>query len=223
MAVPISGGGSTYIIYVKDNKQRLQSQTLELFTIILEALLFSMIISVVLSFLLSKTMTTPIENITRSAKYIAAGDFTHRPEVQSNDEIGVLAQTFNDMARVLKDTLEAVGSERDKLSTLFLHMTDGVAAFTRDGRLTQLNPAAESMLRADSSAEPSFNEVFRGIADISEISGLRQPSFREIDYTMDRARFEAVFRAVRRRGCGGRRDGCHPRHHRTDAYGKRAP
>lgn len=184
VAVPISSGDTTYIVYIKDTRQRLQNQTLELFTIILEALLFSMIISVVLSFLLSKTMTTPIESLTRGAKYIAAGDFEHKLEVQSHDEIGVLTQTFNNMSKVLKDTLEAVGSERDKLSTLFLHMTDGVVAFSRDASMMHVNPAAEHMLGIENGKASSFGEIFDGIANMQEIFLLRQPSYKELDCTI---------------------------------------
>ncbi len=37
-------------------------------------------------------------------------------------------------------------SERTKLSTLFLHMTDGVVAFNQSGEVIHSNPAAEEML-----------------------------------------------------------------------------
>ena len=39
-----------------------------------------------------------------------------------------------------------VESERTKLSTLFLHMTDGVVAFNQSGEVIHSNPAAEEML-----------------------------------------------------------------------------
>lgn len=44
------------------------------------------------------------------------------------------------MAHRLKNTVGEVQGERDKLNTLFLHMTDGVAAFTTDGTLIHMNP-----------------------------------------------------------------------------------
>ena len=52
--------------------------------------------------------------------------------MQSSDEIGELTRSFNYMAHRLKNTVGEVQGERDKLNTLFLHMTDGVAAFTTD-------------------------------------------------------------------------------------------
>ena len=50
--------------------------------------------------------------------------------------------------------------ERDKLSTLFLHMTDGVAAFTTDGELIHMKPATENLLGVRVEDDLSFDEMF---------------------------------------------------------------
>lgn len=145
-AVPISGSSGSYIVYIRDNKARQSELGAELFMIILESLLIGMVISVLLSFLLSKTITTPIEGLIRASSGMAEGDFEGPIEVRSSDEIGVLTETFNDMASRLKTTLGEVRGERNKLDALFLHMTDGMCAFDRAGSLIQMNPAARRML-----------------------------------------------------------------------------
>ena len=71
----------------------------------------------------------------------------------SSDEIGELTRSFNYMAHRLKNTVGEVQGERDKLNTLFLHMTDGVAAFTTDGTLIHMNPATENLLAAKGFSE----------------------------------------------------------------------
>ncbi|UQT47464.1 cell wall metabolism sensor histidine kinase WalK [Flavonifractor plautii] len=146
VAVAVQRGEGRYIVYVQDNGANVSALNSELITLIVEALIFGLIISVLLSFLLSKTLITPIERLTEGAERVADGDFSHKIEVASRDEIGVLTGTFNDMAQQLKRTLEEVENERTKLGTLFLHMTDGVVAFSRDGSVIQSNPAAEEML-----------------------------------------------------------------------------
>lgn len=50
--------------------------------------------------------------------------------------------------------------ERDKLSTMFLHMTDGVAAFNTAGRLIHMNPAAETLLGVRMEDGLTFDELF---------------------------------------------------------------
>ncbi|WP_343214173.1 ATP-binding protein [Flavonifractor sp. An10] len=187
VAVAVERGGSRYIVYVLDNGANATALNSELITLIVEALIFGLIISVLLSFLLSKTLTTPIERLTEGAERVADGDFSHKIEVASRDEIGVLTGTFNDMAQQLKRTLEEVENERTKLGTLFLHMTDGVVAFSRDGTVIQSNPAAERMLgRAiPIGGGESYDTLFSDVAPLQGVLAVEQPGYldgeREVD------------------------------------------
>ncbi len=147
VAIPIHRGDDGYIIYILDNKTTANDLTDQMFLLIMEALVFGLVISVLLTFLLSSTMVTPIRRLTEGSMRVAQGDFSHKIEVASQDEIGVLTDTFNDMAGQLQDTLRQVENERNKLDTLFLHMTDGVVAFSRQGQVIHSNPAADRMLR----------------------------------------------------------------------------
>jgi len=171
VAIPVERGGQDYVVYVKDNKQTVQNLTGQLVTLILEALGFGIVISVLLSFLLSKTLITPIERLTEGAEEVAAGDFSHKIEVDSRDEIGVLTATFNDMALQLETTLQDVENERNKLDTLFLHMTDGVVAFSRRGEIIQSNPAAEEMLgqALPIGGTVDYNALFGDLASLEEV------------------------------------------------------
>ena len=162
-AIPIMGGGNAYIIYILDNKDTVTDLNSQLFLIIMQALVIGLLISVLLSFLLSKTITTPIERITEGARSIAEGNFDQDLGVQSSDEIGELTRSFNYMARRLKTTVGEVQGERDKLNTLFLHMTDGVAAFTTDGRLIHMNPATENLLGVRMQDSLTFDEMFEDL------------------------------------------------------------
>lgn len=162
-AIPL-GDPVSYIIYIVDDKQEIQDLSLRFFGIVMQAMFFGLLVAVLLSFLLSKTITTPIEHIKNRAQLVASGDFSHRLEIQSGDEIGELTRTFNYMADKLHNTLGEVEGERDKLNTLFLHMTDGVAAFDSQARLIHMNPAAENMLQVKFSPTLQFEDAF---ADLS--------------------------------------------------------
>ena len=106
VALPVSGESGSYIIYIMDNKETAQSLNDQLFRIIIQALVVGLIISVLLSLLLAKTMIAPIQDLTMAAKKVAGGDFSEKLENHSKDEIGILTQTFNDMAGRLEDTLD---------------------------------------------------------------------------------------------------------------------
>ncbi len=201
-AVPIATENSSYIIYIRDTKKSYHDLISALFSIILRALLFGVATAILLSLFLSKTITTPLERLTEGASRLASGNFSENLPVRTSDEIGELNRAFNNMADELKQTLEDVGAERDKLGTLFLHMTDGVAAFTADGTLTQINLAGARLLGLDtpSAAQPEdaasfspltlasssdWDDIFGAMAAIEEVLALKPPAFLEREMTVN--------------------------------------
>jgi two-component system, OmpR family, sensor histidine kinase BaeS len=65
------------------------------------AALVAILIAIVLGLVFSKVITSPIKQLTLSAKKIASGDFSHRVMRKSRDEVGELSNAFNDMAEQL--------------------------------------------------------------------------------------------------------------------------
>jgi len=145
-AVPLSGNDNTCIIYIKDSMEEMQQFSWMLFSIILYALMFGLIFAIILAFFLSKAITSPIQNLTRGAKLVAAGEFSYELDVHSHDEIGTLTDTFNDMKETLKNTLEEVSGEHQKLETVFTYLHDGVVAFTEDGQMLHINSSFKRLL-----------------------------------------------------------------------------
>ena len=194
VAIPITRGGNDYIIYIMDNRQTVQDLSRNMFILIIEALGFGLVISVLLSFLLSKTMVIPIQRLTEGAQRMAQGDFRRVMAVASQDEIGVLTDTFNDMARQMEKTLQTVENERAKLDALFLHMTDGVVAVNRNGEVIHANPAAEEML-----AQPipvggsvTYDQLFGSIAPLWEVLSREHESL-EGELTREDRSLELLF------------------------------
>jgi len=179
VALPFERGNHPYIFYILDLRETVRGLNTELFSLILEALMLGLIISVLLSLLLSKTMTTPIERLTEGAKQVAAGDFGHKLEVSSRDEIGVLTENFNSMAKQLRDTLTAVEDERNKLNTLFLYMTDGVVAFDHDGQIMHWNPAAVEMLGREIDDSTTFSLLFYAPPPLEELAAAGKEGYVE--------------------------------------------
>ena len=178
VAIPISGGDNSFIIYIRDNRSTVSSLNSELLLIILQALLVGLLVSVMLSFLLAKTIIDPIEKLTEGTERIAKGDFNETLNVESTDEIGILTTTFNDMASVLHKTLEAVENERNKLDTLFLHMTDGVVAYDGNGALIHCNPAAAALL-GRKSEDCRYSELFETMCPFAHVVSLQRNDFVE--------------------------------------------
>ena len=59
-----------------------------------------------ISYIISRRITRPIAVLREGVEHIAAGDLDHRVKIQSRNEVGQLAEGFNQMARDLKRSLE---------------------------------------------------------------------------------------------------------------------
>ena len=184
VAIPIMGGENAFIIYILDNKDTVSGLNSQLFNIIMQAMIIGLLISILLSFLLSKTMVDPIEKLTAGAERVAAGEFDSELPVESTDEIGILTGTFKEMAGVLQSTLAAMENERNKLDTLFLHMTDGVVAFDHDGHLIHCNPAANELLQRTVSADCTYEELLGDMHPFENILSLQRPNYVEDELTV---------------------------------------
>ena len=162
VAIPIRDGQGrvSFVVGVLDDKSELQELNWNLFTILIQAMLFGLVVAICLSFLLSKTITDPVERLTDQAARIAAGDFDSSADIKSSDEIGILSDTFDEMSVQLSNTLRQVEEERNKLDTLFQHMADGMVAFDDQGQLLQFNPAAEGMLGRKLDESLCYTDVF---------------------------------------------------------------
>ena len=202
VAVPISGGDNNFIVYIRDNRTTVTELNSELLLIILQAMLVGLLVSVLLSFLLAKTMIDPIEKLTEGAERIAGGDFDDVLEVDSNDEIGILTTTFNDMASVLHDTLEAVENERSKLDALFLHMTDGVVAYDGEQQLMHCNPAAVALLKR-TPEDCVYADIFEPLCPFAHVLGLRRGEYAEAELAVGDRSVELYFAAFADEETGG--------------------
>ncbi len=73
---------------------------------ILNALVYLDIFLLILIFLYILKLLSPLKNITIQIENFAKGDLNSRIDIKSNDEIGVLAKTFNQMAQNLEELIK---------------------------------------------------------------------------------------------------------------------
>ncbi|MCB1915704.1 MAG: diguanylate cyclase [Rhodocyclaceae bacterium] len=97
-------------------------------------------------YLLGHMLFRPIEGVTRAMRRVATGDWDHGIAVDSKDEIGQMASSFNLMRVRLKANYLSLLAEQDKLTTILLTSREGVVVTDREGGVVLVNPAAEEIL-----------------------------------------------------------------------------
>jgi putative methionine-R-sulfoxide reductase with GAF domain len=70
--------------------------------------IFVVVVVLVVSYLLAGFITNPIVRLTGVANQLASGDLTVEAKVETKDEIGTLAITFNRMTSQLRETLQGL-------------------------------------------------------------------------------------------------------------------
>ena len=166
-ATPIKVGDDVkYVLYIKDTKEELNEIVGSMLTITLQAMLFGLLISFILGYFMSKTITSPIISLTHSAEQLASGNFGSKINSDADDEIGQLARTFNDMAARIKDNLTTIEEEKNKMTAILMYMTDGLMAFDAKGSLIHINRAAHRMIGKIHTEKFSFTEFFEKIGVI---------------------------------------------------------
>lgn len=151
-----------YIIYVRDSKTEVLDISQSMMILVTQALFIGILIAICLGYLMSKTITRPIKNITKKAEALAKGRFDTKIDVNSRDEIGKLAKAFNYMSAVIKSSMEEIDQEKIKLETVLRNMNDGVIAFDINQHIMFINPEAKSMLKIsdDEVNDIVFDEYF---------------------------------------------------------------
>ncbi|MCX8130855.1 MAG: cell wall metabolism sensor histidine kinase WalK [Clostridia bacterium] len=184
-----------YALYFRYYSEGWSKMLRNLNNIILTSIFFSIIISLIIGYMLSKTITVPIVNLMHKAQDVAKGNFDQVLEAKADDEIGKLTKTFNYMAGELKNTLTEISSEKSKIETILKYMTDGIIAFNIKGEVVHINPTAKKMLGVIN-IEESFNEFSKrynlGLF-LEEISYLNFSGNKEVGITIGDKFIRAYF------------------------------
>jgi two-component system nitrogen regulation sensor histidine kinase NtrY len=117
--------------------------------------------SVWFGFFLSKGITVPIQELAEGTNRIASGDYDFFIDLESEDEIGVLVNSFNRMTLDLKNSkkqLEEANQElrrsnveleqrRVYMEIILANVAAGVVSADADGKIRTINKSAEKMFR----------------------------------------------------------------------------
>jgi len=146
--------------------------------------LITILISIWASIFASRRVLAPLRDLAEGTAAVANGNYRKQLPVSSNDELGILVKSFNDMTdRIRKAQQQTRRSQREAesqrayLETVLAHLSSGVLSIDSKLRMHGLNSAAGQLLDINldelrqktpadmSSAEPRLEPFFRTIED----------------------------------------------------------
>ena len=159
-------------LYVKSDIEDQYQQIKNIAVIFVTASLLAVGISMVVAILIAHSITQPIGEMREQALRIARGDYSRKVTVHGKDELGQLAVTFNQLAEQIEETQDAMESERNRLNSVLSHMSDGVVATDRRGKVITINDMALSLLGI--SKEAAIGQNILNLLDIEKDYTLRK-------------------------------------------------
>ncbi|WP_102348088.1 cell wall metabolism sensor histidine kinase WalK [Bacillus sp. Marseille-P3661] len=146
-AIPIKSSNEVIgAIYLIASMERVYDQMKVINGILISGTVIALAITAFLGVFVARTITRPIADMRKQALVLAEGDFSRKVTVYGDDEIGQLAETFNDLTDKLQRAQETTEGERRKLSSVLANMSDGVIATDNRGQIILMNEPAKNML-----------------------------------------------------------------------------
>lgn len=104
------------------------------------------LLAALITLLVSRNISKPLEEMTRNAEQFARGDFSKRMITTQGPsaslEVATLGTAMDNMATLLDEKIHAIETHRNQLDTVFSSMNEALIAIDLDERVIAINNAA---------------------------------------------------------------------------------
>lgn len=140
-------GNATQILLVFSPVAGINSTIRHVRYIMIYASVFTLLLAMLASFLWSRSLSSPLQRISHMALELAHGGFGQTIETRGRiREIDMVAGSINQLSQSLKETVEDLVKERDKLDHILKGMEEGVLAVDGENRVVLLNKTCLGLL-----------------------------------------------------------------------------
>ena len=135
-----------------------------------------MVVAGAVTLFISRNITKPLEQMTRTAEQFSQGDFSERmlPHVKKTASLEVitLAGSMDRMAEMLDDKIQAILTQRNQLEAVFSSMVEAVIAIDTEERVISINDAAADIFGVERSTakDKIVQQIVRNVQLQQQIS-----------------------------------------------------
>lgn len=171
------------VLYVQSDIESKYKEISDIILIFFSASMIAMTISLGVALLVSRTITKPIGEMKQQALRVAQGDYSAKVMVYGQDELGQLGATFNELSDRIEEAQDIMEAERTRLDSVLAHMTDGVLATDRRGKVITINEMA--MVLLETTDEQALGSQIVNLLGIEESYSLRDLVEKQEDIIID--------------------------------------
>ena len=140
-------------VHIGLSENKVRAKILDASRKILFLAISAIILGAIFIYFIGKRLTEPILKLNEGAKRINNGILDQKIEVSSNDEMGELAKTFNDMSSNLDQKIKELLASKEKtedaenyLETLFNNIEDGIIVINTNHEIIKFNSSFLKMM-----------------------------------------------------------------------------
>jgi signal transduction histidine kinase len=113
---------------------------------LLTVIFMLMVMIIAVGVWIARIITKPLDQLVRTAHIVTSGDIHSRANIRSENEIGILAVSFNRMADYLVQLYGQVQSDASSRAAILESITDGIVVCDDQGRILMANPATRQLM-----------------------------------------------------------------------------
>ncbi len=140
IAIPMSSSNTVIRVSVPLTQLKNINQAIWFYSGI--GILAGLLLTTLLALKFSASLIRPINELISVTKEISRGNYSMRATVRSNDELGQLAETFNEMAEDLEGSVTDLRDKNLKFDSIMNSMTNGFIAVDNKQKIILINAIA---------------------------------------------------------------------------------
>ena len=155
------------VLRVAVSFSELQAVTRSLGRTLLVGLLLFSLFGLTVAYFFSRSLSNRVNRLAEFSKAVADGQFAQPLLPRSgDDELNVLEQNLRDMSLKIRDNINALRSEKEKLDSILRCMVEGLVVIDPKGKVLLINDQAKTMfgVTEEQIRDGSFVEISRSPA-----------------------------------------------------------
>ena len=177
-------GDAQRIVRVAIPLSEIQAITRSFGRALLAGLLLALALGLGLAYYFARRLSARVNRLVEFSRAVAEGDFSRRSYVpRGGDELDLLEQHLQEMSGKIRDQIEALVSEKEKVDSILRCMIEGLMVIDAKGRLLLMNDRAKKMFQVAADRDVSN-------AMLAEIS--RHPELHRVVSELARADLSAA-------------------------------